>query len=83
MRSFPAFDGEQEYEEAAAPVPVMADTMGAGDSLITSFMVSYLAAVKAGKSREEAIGASLAAAAGFAAGVCGLDGAWGHGVHYE
>ena len=77
-----AFDGKNEYIQPAVPVTKMADTMGAGDSLLTSFLVGYLAAVKNGVPQKEAVMSSLKAAAVFASEVCGLDGAWGHGVPY-
>lgn len=78
-----AFDGDQYYVQPAMPVEKMADTMGAGDSLLTSFLVGYLSAKKAGQPNDTAIAASLKAAAAFAARVCGIDGAWGYGVHYD
>lgn len=77
-----AFDGKNEYVQAAAPVEHMADTMGAGDSLISSFMTGYLAALKDGIDRQTAIRDSLKAAAGFASYVCGLNGAFGYGQAY-
>lgn len=76
-----AFDGENYYEQAAVPVKKMADTMGAGDSLLTAFLVSYLAAKKEGKT--ECIQDCLQKAAAFASETCGVDGAWGHGVKYH
>lgn len=78
-----AFDGNEYYTQSAVPVKKMADTMGAGDSLLTSFLVGYLSAKKAGKTEATAIRESLQAAAEFASGVCGIDGAWGYGVHYD
>lgn len=65
------------------PVEKMADTMGAGDSLLTSFLVGYLSAKKDGLTDETAIPEALQAAAAFASRVCGIDGAWGYGVHYD
>lgn len=78
-----AFDGDQYYVQPAMPVEKMADTMGAGDSLLTSFLVGYLSAKKAGQPNDMAVAASLKAAAAFASRVCGIDGAWGYGVHYD
>ena len=77
------WDGQRFYDQPALPVAHMADTMGAGDSLLTAFMVGYLAAVKAGQPGETAIRGALAEAAAFASEVCGMHGAWGHGVAYE
>ena len=59
------------------------DTMGAGDSLITSFMVAYTDHLKKGITGETAIRESLAAAAEFASKVCGMNGAFGYGKKYE
>ena len=61
----------------------MADTMGAGDALLTAFLVGYLSRKKEGVEEKTAVKESLADAAQFAAQVCGIDGAWGYGVHYE
>lgn len=76
-----AFDGNTYYEQEAVPVKKMADTMGAGDSLLTAFLVSLLAEKKEG--RMDGIQRCLQKAAAFASEVCAIDGAWGHGVHYE
>lgn len=76
-----AFDGENYYEQPAVLVKKMADTMGAGDSLLTAFLVSYLAAKKEGKTN--CIQDCLQKAAAFASETCGVDGAWGHGVKYD
>lgn len=78
-----AFDGSQYYVQSAMPVEKMADTMGAGDSLLTSFLVGYLSAKKDGQTDGQAIPKALQAAAVFASRVCGIDGAWGYGVHYD
>ena len=56
--------------------------MGAGDSLITSFMVAYTDHLKKGITGETAIRESLAAAE-FASKVCGMNGAFGYGKKYE
>ncbi|MBM6830240.1 carbohydrate kinase [Anaerotignum lactatifermentans] len=76
-----AFDGERFYEQAAVPVKHMADTMGAGDSLLTAFLVSWITAQKEG--RADSIQECLHKAAVFASQTCEIDGAWGHGVRYE
>jgi sugar/nucleoside kinase (ribokinase family) len=78
-----AFDGKQYYVQEAFPVEKMADTMGAGDSLLTSFLVGYLSAKKENVPDETAIPEALKGAAGFASQVCGMDGAWGYGVAYD
>lgn len=76
-----AFDGTDYYLQKALPVEKMADTMGAGDSLLTAFLVQYLSAEKMG--RKPDIAECLKTAAGFASAVCGIDGAWGYGVQYD
>lgn len=57
--------------------------MGAGDSFITSFMVSYLDCVKKGMGEEEALTGSLKRAARFASGIRGISGAFGYGKECE
>lgn len=67
------------YEQKAVPIEKVVDTMGAGDSLITTFMVGYTDARKKGISQDEAIMSSIADAAKFAAEICQIDGAFGYG----
>ena len=67
------------YEQKAVPIEKVVDTMGAGDSLITTFMVGYTDARKKGISQDEAIVSSIAEAAKFAAENCQIDGAFGYG----
>ena len=74
-----AYDGKRYYRQLAKPVEDMKDTMGAGDSFLTSFLMSYLDAAKRGETGEAAIEVALDFAAGFASTVCGMEGSWGHG----
>lgn len=67
------------YEQKAVPIEKVVDTMGAGDSLITTFMVGYTDARKKGISQDEAIVSSIAEAAKFATEICQIDGAFGYG----
>lgn len=67
------------YEQKAVPIEKVVDTMGAGDSLITTFMVGYTDARKKGISQDEAIVSSIAEAAKFAAEICQIDGVFGYG----
>lgn len=67
------------YEQKAVPIEKVVDTMGAGDSLIATFMVGYTDARKKGISQDEAIVSSIAEAAKFAAEICQIDGAFGYG----
>ena len=61
------------YEQKAVPIEKVVDTMGAGDSLITTFMVGYTDARKKGISQDEAIVSSIAEAAKFAAEICQIE----------
>lgn len=75
-----AYDGERYYRQLAKPVTDMKDTMGAGDSFLTSFLMCYLDSAKRGEDGAEAIECALDFAAGFASTVCGMEGSWGHGA---
>lgn len=77
------YNGTDFYVQKAAPVDTVVDTMGAGDSLITSFMVGYVDRLKKGVSGTSAITASLEEAAEFAAKICAISGAFGYGKVYE
>ena len=77
------YDGQEYYVQKAVAIKEVVDTMGAGDSLITSFMVAYTDHLKKGITGETAIRESLAAAAEFASKVCGMNGAFGYGKKYE
>lgn len=75
-----AYDGERYYRQPAKPVTNMKDTMGAGDSFLTSFLMCYLDSAKRGEGGPGAIEHALDFAAGFASTVCGMEGSWGHGA---
>ncbi len=77
-----ATDGERFYIQGSKPVEKLADTMAAGDSFLTSFLMHYLDSAKRGEDGSAAIEAALDFAAGFAAQVCGIDGSWGHAKRY-
>ncbi len=77
------YDGNDFYVQPATKIQKQVDTMGAGDSFITTFMVSFTDLTKNGVSRPEAIKGALQDAADFAAKVCELDGAFGYGKPYE
>ncbi|MGN6713161.1 PfkB family carbohydrate kinase [Anaerocolumna jejuensis] len=77
------YDGTAFYEQPAKPLEKVVDTMGAGDSLITSFLIGYTDRIKKNIEQPAAICESLADAAEFAAQVCGIEGAFGYGTHYE
>lgn len=67
------------FVQKAVPIKTVVDTMGAGDSLLTTFMVGYLDAVKKGVDKKTAIVDSIAKAAEFASKVCQMEGAFGYG----
>lgn len=77
------YDGEKFYMQPAEPIEKVVDTMGAGDSLITSFMVGYIDRLKKDVEEETAIKESLKEAAKFAANICSIEGAFGYGKKYE
>ncbi len=76
------FDGRSWFRQAPhAVTPV--DTLGAGDAFITGFVISYLdGKADIGAPREALIESSLEKAATFAAEICQVQGAFGHGIHY-
>ena len=77
------YDGRNFYRQPAVPLTEVKDTLGAGDSLIASFLTGYIGRRKNGMAEETAICESLEEAAAFAAGICGMEGAFGYGKKYE
>ena len=78
-----AYDGKEFYVQGIKPVENMVDTMAAGDSLLTAFLVGYVSRTKAGEDGPDVIRECLDQAAAFASHTCGLAGSWGHGKKYE
>lgn len=76
------FDGVRFYIQPAHKIEHAIDTMGAGDSLLTSFLVGYLHRIKQGQPEEQAITEALKEAVVFAADVCETEGAFGYGTAY-
>jgi fructoselysine 6-kinase len=76
------FDGQSWFRQAPQPV-TPTDTLGAGDAFISAFLVSYVGG-QADKDRRPAslIEISLKKAALFAAEICQVQGAFGHGLSY-
>ena len=75
-------DGKEVYRQRPYLVEAR-DTMAAGDSFLTCFLVNYLnESQKNPGGHEAAITVSLERAAQFAANQCMVDGSWGHGVRY-
>lgn len=77
------YDGGDYFIQKAVSLEKVVDTMGAGDSLIASYLISYLSLIKKGIEKKEAIKISLEKASEFAAEVCTIDGAFGYGKKYE
>ncbi len=76
------YDGSNFYTQQAIPLDNIVDTMGAGDALLTSFLISYLRRKFSGESEYITIQTSLKDAANFAAKTCQKEGAFGDGLKY-
>lgn len=76
------YDGKSFYIQKAIILDKVIDTMGAGDSLITSFLVNYLSNKKNNFSKEKNIKLSIKKAVEFAAKVCMLEGSFGFKKSY-
>lgn len=80
------YDGNKFYEQKPKLVEAV-DTLGAGDSFATAFLLSYIGnlekngdqAEKAGESAEAFLREAMAAGAEFATETCMVQGAFGHG----
>jgi fructoselysine 6-kinase len=76
------FDGDDWFRQAPEPV-TPTDTLGAGDAFISGFLVTY-----AGGRADQDVGqaalieSALGQAAAFAAEICKVRGAFGHGLPY-
>ena len=77
------YDGSAFYLQEPDLVKAI-DTMGAGDSFITCFMVHYLNGLKSGKAgKQTIIKESLKKAAAFSSQQCLVDGSFGFGKVYS
>lgn len=77
------YDGSTFYLQEPKLVKAI-DTMGAGDSFITCFMVHYLMGLESGKSgKQTIIKESLEKAADFSSQQCLVDGSFGFGKIYS
>ena len=76
------YDGQAWYQQPSKTA-IPKDTLGAGDAFITGFLISY---VKGGREPVHHTGElmknSLEKAASFAAEICMVQGAFGHGLTY-
>ena len=75
-----AYDGKSFYYQEPKKIENVLDTMGAGDSFITAFLVHYISDKKAGQAN---VGKALDMASQFAAQICLLEGAFGYGKKYQ
>ena len=76
------FDGQSWFRQAPYSV-TPTDTLGAGDAFICGFLVSYVSdKAESGVGPASLIEDSLAKAASFAAEICQVQGAFGHGLRY-
>lgn len=74
------FDGVDYYIQEPVKLKQLVDTMGAGDSFITAFLVEEVKQKKAGKANMQE---SMKSAAAFASTVCMMQGAFGYGTRYD
>lgn len=76
------YDGNEFYRQRPHLVEPV-DTMGAGDSFLTAFLLTYIEGRKNGADHSaELVKAALEAGAEFAAKTCLLEGAFGYGKIY-
>lgn len=76
------YDGNKFYSQEPELVEAI-DTMGAGDSFITAFLVNYISKVKENKlDKEKIIKESLNEGAIFSAKTCLIEGSFGYGEKY-
>lgn len=76
------YDGDKFYAQEPELVEAI-DTMGAGDSFITAFLVNYIRKVKENKlDKETIIKESLNEGAIFSAKTCLIEGSFGYGKKY-
>jgi fructoselysine 6-kinase len=76
------FDGQSWFRQAPQAVTPV-DTLGAGDAFISGFLVSYLSGnAKTSVGTDSLLQNALEKGASFAAEICQVQGAFGHGLRY-
>ena len=74
------FDGERFYRQPSKPVKSLVDTMAAGDTFLTGFIVRWFDLTKQGVEGPARVEQALDFASSAASEACGWAGSWGHGV---
>lgn len=79
--SYVLYEGDYYYQPAL-PADNIIDTMGAGDAYFTAFVCALLKSTEGSlpDTTAESIQQAMQEGAAFAAEVCGMEGAFGHGV---
>lgn len=75
------YDGADYYHQSPDTVQAI-DTLGAGDSFITAFVLNYIVRSRTSERKAEVIVESLKRGAAFAAQNCMVCGAFGYGLNY-
>ncbi len=75
------YDGADYYHQSPDTVQAI-DTLGAGDSFITAFVLNYIVQSRKSEGKAEVIVESLKRGAAFAAQNCMVCGAFGYGLNY-
>ena len=74
------YDGQRFYRQEPKPIERFVDTMAAGDTFLTGFVVMWFSLTKQGVDGADRIERALDFAATAAARACGTEGSWGHGA---
>lgn len=74
------YDGMNFYRQEPVKLKQVVDTMGAGDSFITAFLIEEVKQKKSGRADMQE---AMECAAAFASTVCMMKGAFGYGKRYD